>query len=148
MCVCECIGGVHAGELHLCNPDLVEESTLDCGLVTYYYSFGCSSKYWFIKGFSIQALWHVVKYHQVCSSEWKDREVGVRVNSPGEADHQPTHVLSSCVLIYPYNSKTLHFYLFKPLNRSMSSYSFLLTTQCCSSSLAYQTCWSLSSYVL
>lgn len=151
-CVCVyVIGGVH-----LCNPDLVRQSTLDCGwtqpLVTYYYSFSCRSKYWFIKGFSIWAPWHVVKYHQVCTSEQRDREGGGQVRSPGIVDHPlrhpPTRAPFSLVLIYLYNSKTLHFYQFEAIEWSMSSYSLLLTTECCSSSLAYQTRWSLSSYVL
>lgn len=93
--------------VHLCNPDLVRHSSLDCGwtqpLVTYYYSFSCCSKYWFIKGFSIWAPWHLVKYHQVCRSEERDREGGGQIGSPGTVDHphpppphpSPTHTLLS-----------------------------------------------------
>lgn len=126
-CVCVLvIGGVH-----LCNPDLVRQSALDCGwtqpLVTYYYSFSCRSKYWFIKGFSIWAPWHVVKYHQVCRSEQRDREGGGQVGSPGIVDHPLPHPPTRAprVLIYLSNSKTLHFYQFEAIEWSMSSYSTL-----------------------
>lgn len=144
-----CVMGVH-----LCNPDLVRHSSLACGwtqpLVTYYYSFSCCSKYWFIKGFSIWAPWHLVKYHQVCRSEERDREGGGQIWSPGIVDHPPfSHPYTpfSCLSIC-LNPRNLHFYQLEAIEWSMSSYSLLLTTECCSSSLAYQTHWSLSSYVL
>lgn len=50
----------------------------------------------------------------------------------------PFSCLSICL-----TSKTLHFYQFEAIELSMSSYSLLLTTECCASSLAYQTHWSL-----
>lgn len=118
-CVCVCVLA------HLCNPDLVRQRGLERGLtrppVTYYYSFSCCSKYWFIKGFSIWALWHLVKYHQVCRSEERDKE-GRRGTGrvprdsglpPPPPRHKRTHahthppMHSFLMLIYLFNSKYL-----------------------------------------
>lgn len=98
--------------VHLCNPDLVRQRGPSCcrTLVTYYYSFSCCSKYWFIKGFSIWAPWHLVKYHQGCRSEERDREGGGQVGSPGIVDYPPLpspqpSPCSLLVLIYLFNSE-------------------------------------------
>lgn len=99
--------------VHLCNPDLVRQRDQDCGwtqpLVTYYYSFSCCSKYWFIKGFSIWAPWHLVKYHQVCRSEERDREGGGTGRVPGDSGSPPPlpnpPMRSILMLIYLFNSK-------------------------------------------
>lgn len=134
--------------VNLCNPDLVKQKTLDCGwtqrLVTYYYSFSCCSKYWFIKGFSIWAPWHPVKYHHMCRSEERDREGGDPSGPQGDSYPHLTLIPAPFLcFIYLFNSKDHHhFYQFEAIEWSMSSYSLLLTTEYSSSSLAYQTRWS------
>lgn len=119
---------------HLWNPDSVRLRSLMCGrtwpLVTYYYSFSCCSKYWFIKGFSIWASWRPVKYHHVWRSVRGDREGGGQVRSlKGRGGTPPpppfNHPLASHS--YLFNSEAQqHFYQLGAIEYIVSSCFFAL----------------------
>lgn len=117
---------------HLWNPDLVRLWSLMCRrtwpLVTYYYSFSCCSKYWFIKGFSIWASWRPVKYHYVWRSERRDREGGGQVRSLKRGEALPHSItISPLILIYLFNSEAQqHFYQLGAIEHIVSSCFFTL----------------------